>query len=70
MNFFDLLQTALIFFAIYGLAATSGLFSERSGIVNLSINGGMIIGALAYVVMSTKLTHSDSSNGVQLDLQI
>lgn len=69
MNFMDLLSTALIFFSIYGLAATSGLFAERSGTVNLSINGGMIIGALAYVVMSTKLIHGDQI-GLQIDLQI
>lgn len=70
MNFMDLLTTALVFFSIYGLAATSGLFSERSGIVNLSINGGMIIGALAYVVMSSKLIHSEEQGAIQLDLQI
>ena len=43
-----------ILFAIYALAATAGLFSERSGTINLSINGGMIMGAVGYL-MTAKL---------------
>ena len=42
----------LILFAIYSLAASSGLFAERSGTINLSINGAMIMGAVGYIAMS------------------
>lgn len=39
-----------ILLAIYALASGSGLFAERSGTINLSIEGGMIMGALGYVL--------------------
>lgn len=43
-----------ILLAVYALASGSGIFAERSGTINLSIEGGMIMGALGYV-MSTRL---------------
>lgn len=44
--------------AIYSLASLSGLFAERSGTINLSINGGMIMGAVGYI-MTSKLIVDD-----------
>lgn len=35
----------MVAFAVYSIAGAAGIFSERSGTVNISINGGMILGA-------------------------
>lgn len=42
---------AFIYFAIILIAALSGLVSEKAGIVNIGINGMMIIGALTFKIM-------------------
>lgn len=47
-----------ILMAVYMLASASGLFAERSGTINLSINGGMIMGAVGYI-MTSKLMVDD-----------
>lgn len=47
-----------ILMAVYMLASASGLFAERSGTINLSINGGMIMGAIGYI-MTSKLMVDD-----------
>ncbi len=43
----------LMFISIFAIAAIGGLFSERSGIFNIAINGMMIIGALSYAVIAS-----------------
>ncbi|MCK5807251.1 MAG: ABC transporter permease [Mycoplasmataceae bacterium] len=58
MTFTTILGGLLILFAIYSLAASSGLFAERSGTINLSINGAMIMGAVGYVAASKLLVDS------------
>lgn len=50
-----------ILFAIYGLAAASGLFAERSGTINLSINGGMIMGAVGYLMTAKLMVEASGS---------
>ncbi|MCC3161191.1 MAG: ABC transporter permease [Mollicutes bacterium PWAP] len=49
---------------VYMLASISGLFAERSGTINLSINGGMIVAAGAYAFTMYVLTHSNFGNGL------
>ncbi len=50
-----LLSTFLILFAAYLLASMAGLISEKSGTVNISIEGTMIMGATLYVLMMNGL---------------
>lgn len=45
---------------ILSLAGISGMFSERVGIVNIGINGTMIIGALSYAIYARFFDVSDS----------
>ena len=55
---FSIIGGIFILLAVYMLASSSGLFAERSGTINLSINGGMIMGAIGYV-MTSKLLVDD-----------
>ncbi len=41
----------ILFFAVYSLASLAGLISERSGIVNIAIDGTMILGALTWAIL-------------------
>ncbi len=43
-----ILEIALFLLASYGLVSLAGLISERSGVVNIALDGKMIIGALVY----------------------
>ena len=42
-----LVQYTLIFSAVLILVALGGMFSERSGIINLGLEGIMVFGAMA-----------------------
>ena len=46
MNFIILLQYTIIFASVLLLVALGGCFSERSGIINIGLEGIMVIGAL------------------------
>ena len=61
----EVLGVIFILLAVYSLAAASGLFSERSGTVNLSIAGGMTMGALGYVLTTFLLT-SQGKNQMEI----
>lgn len=49
---FLILTAILLSFTVIGTGALSGLFSERSGVINVGIEGFMIIGGITYVVLS------------------
>lgn len=51
MLFQNILDASLVFGAILLIAALSGLISEKAGVVNIGINGMMIIGALSFSVL-------------------
>lgn len=53
----DLLNSAFLLCAILLIASLSGLVSEKAGIVNIAINGMMIIGALMFCVFSSFLAN-------------
>lgn len=44
----QILETFLFLFAIYQLASLAGVFSEKSGIANVAIEGNMILGAMVF----------------------
>ncbi len=75
MDYFNqIMSTALILFAVYGLATASGIVSERSGIVNIGLNGNIIAGVLGSLIMHGVLNMSkaatpnleDASFGIDL----
>jgi|GEM_PF-5796835 hypothetical protein len=45
----------IIYFVIFAISSISGMFSERVGIVNIGINGMMVIGAATYLVFTQQL---------------
>ena len=47
---FELIPTTLRMSTPLGFAALGGIYSERSGIINLALEGMMLIGAFGYVV--------------------
>ena len=51
-----LLQYTLIFTTVLALVALGGMFSERSGVINLGLEGIMVIGALAGSIISAYLS--------------
>ncbi|EFF41846.1 ABC transporter permease [Mycoplasmopsis alligatoris] len=48
--FIILISFMILYFCILSIGGLSGLFSERVGIINIGIDGMMIIGALTYAI--------------------
>ena len=60
MDIFANVLTSTIIFAVpLLLVALGGMFSERSGVINLSLEGIMIMGALFSCVVLNKLNLVD-----------
>lgn len=51
-----IIQYTLIFTTVLCLVALGGMFSERSGVINLGLEGIMVIGALAGAITTAALT--------------
>ncbi len=60
----QLFANGSVLFAVLLIAAMAGLYSERSGVVNIAIDGMMIIGALVYALLGKFL--SQYGNGMQI----
>lgn len=52
--FVSILTLFVLFFCIISLGSFAGLFSEKTGIVNIAIDGMMIVGATFYGLFATK----------------
>ncbi len=61
-----IISAILLSFTVIGTGALSGLFSERSGVINVGIEGFMIIGGLTYVVLG--IVFDVHSIGMQIPL--
>lgn len=59
------LELFSILFCVLAIGALSGLFSERAGVVNIAINGMMIIGALSFSLIGKSLNEA-MGNGSQI----
>ena len=56
------IQYTLIYTTILSIVAIGGMFSERSGVINLGLEGIMVIGALCGTIVSSLLDKSGSSD--------
>lgn len=67
--FDNIIALSLFFTAILGGAALSGVYSEKSGVVNIAINGFMIFGALFYSLFRHNMA-ADVNGWVQLPMML
>lgn len=64
------LQYTLIFASVLALVALGGMFAERSGVINLGLEGIMVIGALAGAMVSAILTKMDTPIALNVILSL
>lgn len=63
MNIFaDLLSLTIVFAVPLMLVAIGGMFSERSGVINIALEGIMIIGALVGSILLNKMNNTIFAN--------
>lgn len=60
------LQYTLIFTSVLALVALGGMFAERSGVINLGLEGIMVIGALAGSIASAIMTKIGVPNALNV----
>ncbi|EGV00221.1 sugar ABC transporter permease protein [Mycoplasmopsis columbina SF7] len=61
---------AILFFCILSVGAIAGMFTEKVGIVNISINGMMIFGALGYLLISHAANKAQLGAGANIALSL
>ena len=67
---FLIISAILLSFTVIGTGALSGLFSERSGVINVGIEGFMIIGGLTYVVLGLVFKNSFGVNNIWMQIPL
>ena len=60
-TFMLVIQYTLIYATILAIVAIGGMFSERSGVVNLGLEGIMVIGALCGTIVSSILSNNNAN---------
>lgn len=60
MNWESIIQGTLLLTAVYLLASSAGLISEKSGVANISLEGSMVFGATLYHIFMDGLGLRDS----------
>lgn len=64
------IQYTLIFTTVLAIVALGGMFSERSGVINLGLEGIMVIGALAGSIVSSVLTKAGAGSFIVVSVSI
>lgn len=59
---------AIVYFTIISSGTLSGIFSERSGVVNIGINGMMIMGGVTYAIFSYYITDKGSKDAMGMQV--
>lgn len=66
MDVTSLFSNISLYFAIFLIASLSGMFSERSGVINIAIEGYMIIGALVYSILGSYMDSDRKHQNTQI----
>lgn len=69
-HFLEILSAFLFLFSMYSMASMAGLLSERSGIINIGIEGTMIIGAVWFALLFNWFTGVVGNVGLSLILSL
>jgi|GEM_PF-517548 len=62
-SFLEILSSFFLLYAMYSLASMSGLFSERSGVINIGIEGSMVIGAVWFSLLYSEMAPTVGTYG-------
>ena len=62
-SFLEILSAFFFLYAMYSMASMAGLLSERTGVINIGVEGTMVIGAAWFSLMFTEFQPSLGTGG-------